>query len=128
MKSFFLGALGAILVLVAAALIYPQYSDYRAAAETSGWLAEVLPTTQAITDNTLRLNTTTGAGFGIPKPTFQSHTPSLIEVTANGTVFLKGGTDGQIIVLYPELSGGKVVWRCRGGSHVTRACDYWRGP
>jgi hypothetical protein len=85
-KSVVHGIFGALLVLVAAFLIIPQYSDYRAASETSAWLIASMPTAQAITDNILRQKTTSGAGIGVPKPAFQFHPPALVEVTPNGTM------------------------------------------
>jgi hypothetical protein len=128
-KSVVQGIFGALLVLVAAFLIVPQYSDYRAASETSGWLIASMPTAQAITDNILRQKTTSGAGIGVPKPAFQFHPPALVEVTPNGTIFLKGGRDGQFVALIPEFSARNVLWRCIGGSsHATRPCQHWRGP
>lgn len=127
MICFLKGMFGAVVVLTAALFIFPLYSDYRASAETSGWLYEIVPTAEAISDNILHLKTTSGAGVGIAKPTIKMGAPSRIEVMANGTIFLKGGRDGQLVVLIPEFLAGKVLWRCIGGSsHATLSCNNWR--
>ena len=129
MRRFFQGMLGALLVLVAAAIIVPQWQDYLADSETSVWLnAEIMPAVQSISANALRLRTTSGAGIGVPKPIFQVHAPSLVEIDPDGIIFLKGGSDGQFVALIPTLSGGNVSWRCIGGSsHATLACVHWHG-
>jgi hypothetical protein len=130
MRRFFQGMLGAFLVLVAAAIIVPQWQNYLADSQTGAWLnAEIVPTVQAISANVLRLKTTSGAGVGVPKPVFQYDAPTLVKVDPNGIIFLKGGSDGQFVALIPTFSGGKVSWRCIGGSsHATLACTYWHGP
>ena len=127
MKCFFKGMLGALTMLFAAAFVVPQYSDYRAASETSSWLNEIEPTKDAISAKILRLRTTSGAGLGIPRPIITRHTPSLIEVTDAGIIFLKGGRDGQVVVLIPSFSANQVSWHCIGGSsHATGSCEYWQ--
>lgn len=127
MKCFVKGMAGALLVLIAAAIIAPQYSNYVASSQTSIWLIEIEPTTEAITSNILRLQTVSGSGVGIPRPVISHYTPSLIEVTDSGTVFLKGGSDGQFVALVPAFSNGVVTWRCIGGSaHATLRCSDWK--
>ena len=127
MKCFFKGMGGAILVLLAAAIIVPQYADYRAALETSDWLSSVTSTTDVITTNVKRLKTTTGSGVGVARPVIAQRPPSLVEIADNGVIFLKGGREGQFVVLIPSYVDGKVVWRCIGGpSHATRRCNnHW---
>ena len=125
MKSFFIGCFGALSVLFAAAVIIPQYSNYIASSETSTWLAEVAPTTHAITVNITRLKNTTGSGIDVKKPIFSNPKPSLIEVTDDGIILLKGGSDGQFVTLIPEVTNGAVAWRCIGGSsHATLGCKH----
>ena len=124
MKSFFIGCFGALIVLVAAAVINSQYSNYIASSETSRWLAEVTPTTDAISANITRLKATAGSGIGVKKPIFPKKT-SLIKITDHGIILLKGGSDGQFIALVPELSNGDIKWHCIGGSsHATRGCRH----
>ena len=68
MRCFFGGALGALILFLIAAIIIPQYSDYRAAAETSRWLAQMEPIRLKIEENAKKLKTTAGAGKHIDLP------------------------------------------------------------
>jgi hypothetical protein len=117
MKSVLLGMLGALAVLVAAAVIYPQYSDYRARAQTSEWLFEVQEAQRAVAANAQRRNSLTGSGVGVHRPNFSgTAAPDYFKVTDDGMIFLKGGSDGQLVVLLPSISGTHVSWACVGGS------------
>ena len=117
MKAFLYGAAGALLVLVAAAVIVPQYADYRSRAETSAWLARLrADTLPAIEAAIRRSGRTAGAGDGIAPPDFGSDAPGRVEITTDGIVLLQGGRDGQLLVLMPQLLGDEVTWICRGGS------------
>ncbi len=122
MPCFFKGALGTLLVLVLAAIIVPQYSDYRAAAETSEWLAAVSPMKMQIEQNALRLKTLTGAGKQIDPPRFAPHNVPQYEIRDSGEIILYGGRHGQFVMLTPSLADGKVTWRCLGGSKQDIDC------
>ena len=122
LKPFLQGAVStAICVMAVAGIVITQYSDYRAATETSSWLNDVLPTVRTISANIIHIKGTTGSGIGVPNPVFKFHAPSVVEITANGTLFLKGGRDGQFVALIPEYSSNHVSWRCMGGSSQCHA-------
>ncbi len=127
MRDFYLGAAAATVVLLAAAfLIYPQYSDYRAAAETSQWLAVAeMSMKPYIAEKAKRAKTLAGSGVGLPKPVFAVSNMPDLEITPDGMIFMRGGRDGQLVVLIPSLAEGKVTWRCVGGSRhdVTSECQ-----
>lgn len=117
MRNFFGGALGAIVVLFAAAIIYPQYCDYRAAAETSLWLGVAETTIKPyIAETAMRNKTVRGSGVGVPKPVFPANNTPTLEITPDGMIIMQGGREGQLVVLIPSLAEGKVTWRCLGGS------------
>lgn len=116
MKCFLLGVLGAILGFLGTVLVYSQYSDYRAAAQTSGWMADVEPAQRAVEANAVRLGALTGAGLGVAKPRFTWKGPEHFEVTRDGLILMQGGLSGQIIALVPSWGQGGVQWRCLGGS------------
>jgi hypothetical protein len=117
MKCVAKGFLGALLVLILVALIYTQYSDYRAAAETSGWLNDIDETKTNIEKNILRNKSTIRSGEDIQMPTFHVPTPpTYTKIMNNGTIILKGGREGQLVVLVPTFTNTEVIWSCVGGS------------
>ena len=126
MSCFLKGMLGGLLAVVVSLFVTAQYSDYRAAAETSGWLNDILPTRDAISANIRRLGTTAGSGLGVAPPSIAQPKPSLLEVMDDGIILLKGGRDGQALTLVPTFAKGEVSWRCIGGpSQATLSCDNW---
>jgi hypothetical protein len=124
MSCFGKGFFGALIVLVIAAIVIPQYADYAASAETSAWMAQVVPTKEYVAANAERSRTLVNSGLGAKRPDFSSRAPSYFEVTKDGTIFLQGGREGQLVVFVPALTEGKVSWRCIGGSRkATMRCN-----
>lgn len=122
MPCFFKGALGALAVLLLAAIIVPQYSDYRSAAETSLWMAKMEPVKMMIEENAIRLKTLNGAGKHIDKAPYAPANATFFEIRDSGEILLRGGRDGQFVMLTPMLSDGTVTWRCLGGSKQAVHC------
>lgn len=122
MPCFFKGALGAFLVLVAAAIIVPQYSDYLSAAETSLWLSKMEPVKMMVEENSGKLKTLNGAGRHIDKAAFAPNNVTFFEIRDSGEILLQGGRDGQFVMLTPTLDNGKISWRCLGGSRKAVHC------
>ena len=118
MKSFLLGALGALLTLILVAIIYPQYSDYRAKAETVDWLIEVKPLQLDIQKAALRQGSLTGSAKGLKEPNFSLGPINFFSITDEGVIIIKGGSHGQMLVLSPYLNAGGVMWQCIGGSDI----------
>ena len=117
MRAFALGALGALAVAIAAALIVPMYADYRTRAQSHAWLADLRTGTMVqIAEAAMRNGTVAGSGRGIAMPTFASAPPAHVEITDDGALILHGGRDGQLMVLTPRIDGDDVIWTCRGGS------------
>jgi hypothetical protein len=115
MKCFLKGLGGALFVLIGAALVVPQYSDYRARAKTSEWLARSQEIQSMIEENAVKQKSLLGAGRGIDVKTFQLAGLDVFEIMDSSTIILRGGPEGQVIVLIPSLSETRVVWRCIGG-------------
>ena len=123
MKCIAKGFIGTLIVLVLAVLIVPQYCDYQAAVETASWLNQVATIKDSIEENIIRNKTTIGSGAGVRPPKFSEHPPSYARVTDNGEIFLKGGREGQLVVLIPAIKDSQVEWACIGGSSkATRSC------
>jgi hypothetical protein len=117
MRAFLFGFLGALVALVATTLVVAQYSDYRARAETAQWLSavrtDVIP---ALSDKIARQGGVEGSGVGIAAPKWTGVPPTLFEITDDGIVLMRGGRDGQLLVMIPEWRDGAVTFRCLGGS------------
>lgn len=128
MKCFFKTGLWAIASLIVMGTYFTQYYIHQSALETSAWLAQAKPTVTEVSANMLRLKSATSSGKGIAKPVFARPTPAYIEVTDDGTIFLKGHDryQGQLIALIPTFANGKVQWHCLGGPRrVTTSCKNW---
>jgi hypothetical protein len=121
LKTLLLGLAGGFFGLFAALIALSQYSDYRAASETTTWLVEVEPTLEAIAAAAKARGTIEGSGTGVALPTFQSPPLEYARVTSDGTVIMRGGREGQLLVLVPSLAEGEVAWRCVGGSRTSVA-------
>ncbi len=115
--SFIAGFLTAIgLVLVFAVVVLPQYADYRAASQVSQWLLQVRPAQELVAENAKKNGGLTRAGVGVREPDFSPVKPDFFAVTESGAIIIRGGHEGQAVVLLPEFASGALTWRCVGGS------------
>lgn len=123
MKSFLLGIGGMLTVLVLAAIIVPQYSDYTDRAITHEILVSIEPLKRDIEKQLLQ-NKTVVAPEGV-LASLSQHVSSLY-IYPDGRIQIKGGKIGQIIILTPKLIDTKhVQWQCLGGPNqaMTAACN-----
>ena len=107
--------LGALLVLISAAVVIPLYGDYRSRAESMNWLQNIRPIQFAVADNAIKLNTLSNSGVGIKVPHEFRSGPNVI-IRSDGMILIHGQKYGQLVALIPELSRSKVTWKCLGGS------------
>jgi Tfp pilus assembly major pilin PilA len=115
MRCFLFGLMGAVLVLLSAAIIVPQYSDYSSLAQTSAWLVDIEPLQSKIEENAARKGRIDIPNSSETLPEFQAGKPRFFKVSRNGVILMKGGKQGQFVMLTPEIVDGKVVWTCIGG-------------
>jgi hypothetical protein len=115
MRSFILGFLGMLTALVLAGYAYSMYGDYRSEAQSSAWFIELLPAMQEIEAQARQQNTLAGTGAHIGKATPRMTRVNFLRVEDQGTIIVRGGSDGQVIVLIPQFDKGNVSWRCIGG-------------
>lgn len=111
--SFTYGAFGAVFVLVAAAIVVPQFSDYRSRAQAGYMLATAEPLQRAVEALATANRTLQGSGTGV------SMAPTFFEATVHpdGVIVLHNRNgSGQVIVLQPTLKSSSVTWQCIGGS------------
>jgi type II secretory pathway pseudopilin PulG len=113
-RSFAIGASGALFVLIAAAMIIPQYADYTARSRASVALIDLRELQERIAARALAGQSLSGSGVGV----LQNTPPSLRKVTvfSDGAIVAVASHFGQVIVLIPSYSAGKVSWQCIGGS------------
>jgi hypothetical protein len=124
MRSFILGFLGVLAGLVAAGFAYSMYGDYRGEAESSAWFVELLPTMQQVEALARQQNSLAGVGSRAGKTNPRFAHIDFFRIEDQGTIIVRGGTDGQMMALVPQLDAGNVKWRCIGGSShaVLPAC------
>lgn len=125
MKCFLKGAIGALCVLVLAAVIIAQYSDYRARAETDGMLVQLGVVQRAIEADAVKRGTFAGTATQFVHALPVVTNVRLLEVNDTGTIVAKGGRNGQMIILSPSLIEGKIRWRCVGApdKDMPRQCQ-----
>lgn len=112
-SCFLRGVLGALMVLLAAAIIIPQYADYRERAANAAILNESLALQQAIEARIQGLGAVENSGLGIEVP--PEGTDYKAVITRDGAVILQGIRYGHVMVLTPRLAQGAVSWQCVGG-------------
>ncbi len=115
MKCFLYGALGAFVVLVLVAAIAPLYSDYRARAQTTEWLAQLESVQQNIEAVAIKQKSFAGIAKSIEKPAFPSGSVTVFQITDSGAIITKFGHDGQMLILSPSFAVEKITWHCIGG-------------
>jgi len=116
MKCFATGSLGAILIIVLGEFLSTQYSDYRGVSETEEIILQIKPIKQAIEATAIKQKSFVDIDKNtqIPKLQFHAHI-DFIDVTNTGAIIVKGGRDGQILILSPSFIEEKIVWHCTGG-------------
>lgn len=115
MKSVLLGFVGALAAITVTFIGYAQYGDYRSAAETGEWLVLAAPLKGQVEEAIAKQGGL--AGFKVPVPIVTSKGQSLeTMILESGAILLRGGSDGQMVVLVPTRTGSSIAWRCIGGS------------
>ena len=113
MKSFMLGALGALFMLVISAIIMPQYSDYTDKARTASSLEQVEPL-KALIEKSLLESPEMVSSINIKE---YSRKFDFFELLSDGSIVVKHGNAGQVFILIPKVHGSIVTWQCIGGSN-----------
>ncbi len=120
MRNFVYGVLGAFLGIAIYLVVSPQYSDYRAKAETERWIYELEPLQNRLAESyqksgkfDVALTSQTALQLA-EKPT----------VYKSGTIVMQGGYAGQVLLMTPSVTNGKVQWHCWVGpkSAMPKAC------
>jgi hypothetical protein len=116
MKHFLLGIfVGLVVLLTGFLVIVPQYSDYRSASETSAWFAQIEGIQDVIEQNALKNLSLSNAGRGVDKKIFQRENMDELHIFMTGEIVIRGGRDGQMLMLVPSFDGTSITWHCIGG-------------
>jgi hypothetical protein len=116
MKCFLMGMAGAIAAIAGLLFFYPQYSDYKARAETSGWLVQLQTIQDTIAREAIKKGSLRDVGNAVDANALQNSGLTGFMILDGGTIVLSGGSEGQVVVLVPSLRGATVTWHCIGGS------------
>ena len=115
MRNYIYGLLGCLTALALYSFLQSQYSDYRAKAETEGLIYK-LEVLQKSLENGFQK---TGE-FSISSSTVTNSEDLKPVVLKNGTIIVQGRSEGQLLVLTPNVEDGKVHWRCYVGPDRAR--------
>jgi hypothetical protein len=110
-RCFLWGAFGAFIVLLAAAILVPQYADYKDRAANTAVYDESLTLRESIAARILELGSVENSGTNIQHLADGSYKAV---VTRDGAIILQGRY-GHVMVLTPVLDQGAVSWQCIGG-------------
>ncbi len=117
LRCLFAGALGAVLVLIAAAVLIPVYGDYRGRAALTEAMGELVSYRTDISERAAKLGKTEGSGIGIVVSPEDLARLGLdyVRIFSDGTIVIRHGQYRQVIVWEPTVSAGEVSWKCVGG-------------
>jgi hypothetical protein len=132
MKPIHQMILGAVTVCLPAMIAIPQYSYYTSRAQTSSMLNTLLWVKIEMHEIVETTGSLRGVGsalkgkipFERPPGFFETspdgvlieRPPEFFEISPDGVFIVRGGGDGQLVVLLPRLIDKRIDWTCVGGS------------
>lgn len=116
MKFFLMGLAGAITAMAGFLFFYSHYSDYRARGETSDWLVQLQTVQDAIAREAIKKGSLVNIGLAVDAGAFHNSSVTGFMILDGGSIVVRGGSEGQVVLLVPSLRGAAVTWRCIGGS------------
>lgn len=113
-RSIIRWLLSFLAALVFLAIVLPMWSDYSVRAESHKILEHLESAKKEIEARLMNQRNPVNIGKNI---TMESN-PMVgrVFVSSDGIIFVQGAAHGQIIILIPSYSNGKVSWNCWGGS------------
>ena len=117
LRCFFAGALGAIVVLGAAAVLLPLYGDYVARASLDESLLKLRVYREEVARNASRQGSVEASGreVTIPSEEFPTLNVDYARVFPDGTIVIRHAGYHQVVVWKPSITAGRVSWKCIGG-------------
>ncbi len=113
MKCFLKGVAGAVLLLIASAIIIPGYSDYSDRIITNEMLSSVKPLQAAIE---IQLGNDKEINVDVTKYNL-STSITTIRIGSDGAITVQGGKHGQVFILTPTSISEATKWHCMGGNY-----------
>jgi len=123
MKCFIYGVIGVLFSLGVFFVGRTQYSDYVVMVQTDRWIGELQPLMSEVKAKAIKIHSLNGVASDIHKPEPDKNT-TIFDVLDSGTIVVKGGRDGQLLILVPSLVDDKFTWRCLvgGDNALSRKC------
>jgi hypothetical protein len=112
MKTFLLGALGALVVIVLWAISQSFYSDYRSKVIAESWLMQLEPLKSKIEPLIKTRSLMSVESRSKIRTEFSPANGDLFEIFENGSVLVMGGVEGQLILLVPIAKENSLEWGC----------------
>ncbi len=124
LKCFFTGMLGAVLVLLAAAVLVPVYGDFAGRAALSESLAGLATYREKIARMASRRGSIEGSGVGVLIEDLPGLSLDYARVFPDGTLVIRHAGYHQVVVWEPSIAAGQVSWKCIGGprNNVPASC------
>lgn len=116
-RCFFVGALAAVLVLGASAILVPTYGDFQDRAALDETIGELGSYRDKIARNALSQGSIerSGVGIQISSEEFSRLAVDYARIFPDGTMTVRHAQYHQVVVWEPSIEDGKVSWKCIGG-------------
>jgi Tfp pilus assembly major pilin PilA len=125
MRCFLIGIAGFLVAALLAAIVIPQYADFRSRETLSEAMTAIAPLRMKIAEYLAKgPQKPTEAGNAALTPREPIPGVNYLKVMSDGTIVFRSARHGQLIVLEPEVRGSSVEWKCVGAParEVPRHC------
>lgn len=114
MKCLLSGGLGVILGVLAIARFDPSL-EYTGRGDTSAMILTLRPVLMTLQATALKQKSLSHLHYDFDQVDLKNAGIHDIHMSAAGEIVVKGGKEGQMLVISPTFEGDKVVWHCGGG-------------
>jgi hypothetical protein len=123
MKPIHQMILGAVTAGLSAMIVIPQYSYYTSRAQTSGMLTTLSSIKVEMHEIVETTGSLRGVGSALKGKIPFERPPDFFEISTDGVFIVRGGDDGQLLVLLPRVIDKRIDWTCIGGSRDAMPWD-----
>jgi hypothetical protein len=123
MKPIYQMILGAITAGLSAMIAIPQYCDCASRVHTSNMLSTISSIKHEMRENLETTGSIRGVGSALKEKIQFVRPPEFFEISPEGVFIVRGGDDGQLLVLLPRVIDKQIEWTCIGGSRDAMPWD-----
>jgi hypothetical protein len=123
MKPIYQMILGAVTAGLPAMIAIAQYSYYTSRAQTSSMLNTLVSVKIEMHEIMETTGSLRGVGSALKEKIQFERPPDFFEVSPDGVFIVRGGDDGQLVVLLPRVIDNRIKWTCIGGSRDAMPWD-----